>query len=294
MPDIIRISDGLGNQLSEYAFARKLQRIKGGNVYLDNRFINNEDRIARGETGLIKNGRRKYTLDKFRITLPIADDFVLSRWDYLVPHNFRERQIFKLAQAGLWPYRYKDEEQLKKGKRLRLQKFSQNTYFKGYYFDLYYYDDIRPILQKEIRLKTPLKLSKELRRILRYENTISLHIRRGDYVEQHISICRDRYYSKAVKMLDKKVEQPVYLVFSDDIEWVKENLNINATVLYISEMGFADYEEFTIMKHCRHNIIANSTFSYWAAYLNNYPEKIVIYPASWGKNAIMPEEWYGI
>lgn len=294
MINIVRISDGLGNQLSEYAFARKLQKIKGGNVYLDNRFINNEDRIARGETHLLKNGRRRYLMDKFRITLPIADATVLSGWDYLFPHNRKDRIIMELAQAGIWPWRYKDEEKLKKGKLLRRSIFLSNTYFKGYYFNLKYYDDIRTILQKEIRLKEPMKLPKDLKEILQQESTVSVHIRRGDFTIHRCSISRNKYYTRAIKRMNEQVKEPIFCVFSDDIEWVKENLNISGKVIYISGKGFSDYEEFTIMKHCRHNIIANSTFSYWAAYLNNNPEKIVIYPVSWGKDAIMPKGWDGM
>ena len=89
------------------------------------------------------------------------------------------------------------------------------------------------------------------------------------------------------------IKNPVYLVFSDDIKWVKEHIKIDARKIYVSEMNFSDFQELTIMRYCKHNIIANSTFSYWAAYLNNNPEKIVICPRRW-KKGIIPKEWISV
>ncbi len=91
-------------------------------------------------------------------------------------------------------------------------------------------------------------------------------------------------------MIEAKVENPIYLFFSDDIAWVKENIRTKGKAVYISDMGFRDYEELAIMKHCKYNIIANSTFSYWAAYLNSHPDKIVICPRHWKSN-IIPKDW---
>jgi hypothetical protein len=98
------------------------------------------------------------------------------------------------------------------------------------------------------------------------------------------------YYPKAITFIKDKIDNPTFLVFSDDVEWVKKNMEIGERVIYVSDMGFKDYEELAIMKHCRHNIIANSTFSYWAAYLNANPDKIVICPKRW-KSEIIPSEW---
>ncbi len=291
--NVVKVSDGLGNQLFQYAFARKLQLIGKGNVYLDIRYINNEDRIARGEKNihLKKNDYRLYSLDKFRITVPIADDKILSGWNYLIPHNQKERVISAFARSGLWFCQYRDEEKVRNGKLLNSASLFLNTYFQGYYFNLKYYDDIRMILQKEFCLKTPLKLSKRLKYVLSFENTVGIHIRRGDFVKLHYSISNDKYYIKAMKRIEELVSDPIYLVFSDDIDWVKKHLKINGTVIYISDMGYKDYEEFTIMKHCRHDIIANSTFSYWAAYLNQNQGKNVIYPKTWEKHDIIPDGW---
>ena len=169
-----------------------------------------------------------------------------------------------------------------------------HTYFVCYFFFLENFVDIKSILLYEFHLKTQMHLFGNLKRVLINEITVSIHVRRGDFIRLHCSICRERYYTRAIKELEKCISKPVYLVFSDDIEWVKENMKINGERMYISDKGYADYEEFTIMKNCKHNITANSTFSYWAAYLNPNPDKIVIYPKTWDKVEIIPDNWIGV
>lgn len=290
--NVVKISDGLGNQMFQYAFARKIQMQRGGRVYLDTRFINNEDRIARGEKNrtLDRNDHREYSLDRFRIKLPVADWRILSRWKYLNQKNGVERIIADLSEEGLWIWQFKDDSYKQKGEVWEAGDCFFPTYFQGYHFQRKYYEDIRHILQKEFKLKTPIRLQKELQRILNYENTVGIHIRRGDYLKLHCDISEKSYYSEAMHIIQEEVSEPVYLVFSDDIEWVRCNLSINGRKIYVSDMGFADYEEPTIMKHCRHNIIANSTFSYWAAYLNSNLDKRIICPKRWMPE-IIPEEW---
>lgn len=295
--NVVRISDGLGNQMFQYAFARKLQLLRRPEVCLDIRYINNEDGANQSKMARF-NHHREYRLSHFRVSLPVAEERVLARWDYIAAKNGMKRIIYKLAQYGFWPWRYR-EEYREDGKREGLEidpykKACFPVYFRGYYFDLRYYDDIKGILQKEFRLKTPMRLSRELRQVLLYDQAVSIHIRKGDYQKMHWDISKSSYYPKAVKKMNELVRDPVYLLFSDDIEWVKENIDIDGRRIYVSGQGLKDYEELTIMKHCKHNIIANSTFSYWAAYLNSYPDKHVIYPRCWRRMEIIPKEWIGI
>ncbi len=297
MYSIVRISDGLGNQMFQYAFAKKLQSIGMSEVYLDIRYINNEDGANHNE--LVKfNHRREYGLSHFKTSLPIADERMLARWDYIAAQSGVKGFVCKLAQNGLWPWQYRDEYVDRSKKReSAIDTYRKNIfpqYFRGYYFDLRYYDDIKAILQKEFRLRVPLKLPRELRKSLLYDQTVSIHIRRGDYQKMHWDISRKPYYSKAVETMNKMVGDPVFLLFSDDIEWVKKNMEIDGRKIYVSDQGLKDYEEFAIMEHCKHHIIANSTFSYWAAYLNMHTDKIVIYPRRWRRSEIIPKKWIGI
>lgn len=288
--NIVKISDGLGNQMFQYAFARKLQIDTGKRVYLDYRFINNEDLVMRweGKYQRKKNGYRKYRLEKFKIRLDKADDNMLKHWEYLTVGGTMQSQIYAMAKLGVWPWRYCDEETAE----INRSKFF-STYYKGYFFHLKYYSDIRSILQKEFVLKEKIRIPISLAKVLQEVNTVSVHIRRGDFVKLNRDISEKDYYPKALECMNNKIHLPIYLVFSDDIEWVKNNIEFAGNPIYVSEMGFQDYEELMIMKHCKHNIIANSTFSYWAAYLNSNPNKIVICPKHW-KTDIIPQDWISI
>lgn len=288
--NIVKISDGLGNQMFQYAFARKLQIDTGKAVYLDARFINNEDMVARGEQTCRskKNANRKYGLDHFRVKLPQADSSALRPWSYLTENGRVSQGIYRLAQAGLWPWQYRNEETSDVKRRELLP-----TYYKGYFFDLSYFDSIKGVLQREFVLKEKIQLPEVLSTILYNDNAVSIHVRRGDFLKLNRDISQREYYPKALAYMRKVVIRPTYLVFSDDIEWVRDHLEIPGEKIYVSEMGFQDYEEMAIMKHCKHNIIANSTFSYWSAYLNANPSKVVVCPKNW-KTDIIPKQWISI
>jgi len=139
-------------------------------------------------------------------------------------------------------------------------------------------------------------------------NSVSLHFRRGDYLNSSVfeNLTLEFYY-QAMQKMNKMVKEPVFFVFSDDIAWVKTNLNAKGNIHFVdlsedqTYSGKADVEEFFLMKNCRHNIISNSSFSWWAAYLNVFPEKKVIVPKKWYKDlfyqnsleqySFMPEDW---
>lgn len=293
--NIVKITDGLGNQMFQYAFARNLQIQCKKRVCIDYRFINHEDLIFQGgqNTFYKKCDTRKYRLDYFKITLPQAEDSDLLKWKFLKQENHIEKVMYCLAQNSLWPWQYRNEEKIKAGTLFDMKKYCFSTYFEGYFFDLRYYDDIRPILQREFCVKRPIPLSNELKRVLETRETVGVHVRKGDFTKLSRDISQKGYYKNAIKELQKYVKEPVYLLFSDDIEWVRDNLDIDGKKIYVSSLGLQDYEEFTIMKHCKHNIIANSTFSYWAAYLNNHQDKVVICPKRWRTNTI-PEDWISV
>lgn len=273
--DIVRISDGLGNQMFQYAFARKWNIMTGHRVYLDTRFINNEDLFAKGRNPQLKGkiAHREYGLSHFKTALPEADGEILSHCEKLYQwfgrHQVENEDFYDTVFQG----------------KLRLP-----AYYQGYFFDLRYFDDIRQLLQHEFSLKEKIKLPCELRTILNREDTVSVHIRRGDFLKLDRDISGSGYYERAFAYMKERIDSPYYLIFSDDTEWVKANMDIPGEKLFVSGMGFADYEELTIMKHCRHNIIANSTFSYWAAYLNANEGKTVVCPKGWRTKTI-PKDW---
>ncbi len=117
--------------------------------------------------------------------------------------------------------------------------------------------------------------------------SVSIHLRRGDYVSDPWAFhtmgpLPVKYYYKAIDYMSKKLSDPCFYIFSDDLDWVKDNIKIEAPVSFVEiANGTKDYLELDIMSKCSHNIIANSSFSWWGAFLNQNPDKIVIAPAQW-------------
>lgn len=291
--NVVRISDGLGNQMFQYAFARKLGIVTGRRVCLDARFVNNEDLHKQGDNmrSRGKLAHREYGLAHFNIRLPAAGEGDLSAWRYMRREGGLQKAACVLAAQGMWPWRLVREDPdsaeglLPSGAGMMLP-----AYYQGYFFDREYYDDIKGTLQRELSLKEKIRLPRGLRGVLAERETVSVHVRRGDFLKLGRDISASGYYKRAAAVMEGRIASPVYLIFSDDIGWVRENMDMRGEKLYVSGTGLKDYEELAVMKHCRHNIIANSTFSYWAAYLNRNPDKHVICPKNW-KSRIIPREW---
>ena len=184
----------------------------------------------------------------------------------------------------------------------------KKSYFIGFWQSEKFFKNIEKIIRKEFTLKNPLSnyANVVFEKIKSTPISASLHIRRGDYVlEPHTNayhgVCGLDYYQKAYEELVKKINSPFEIfVFSDDIEWVKENLRLPGKMHFVSNPNIPDYEEMFLMSCCTHNIIANSSFSWWGAWLNPNKNKIVIAPKQWFANKnedakdIVPESWIKI
>ncbi len=291
------LQGGLGNQMFQYAFARSLVLRNGGKLRISRRFLN-------GDTF-----GRSYSLDR----LNIPDDVsLMTKSEELKAHS-------KIYMAG------KIHGLLRKLKGLERSFYSDGFIFiyvydfdkyipeimnfkndngeiiiKGYFQSEKYFHDYRSELKKEFQVLTPPSPENEalINEISGCES-VCVHVRRGDYLKlkQWADICDYEYYFRAMKYISEKVSKPVFYIFSnshDDISWIKENWNFSSfiSVKYI-DMNNPDYEELRLMYSCRHFIIANSSFSWWAAYLSENPEKIICSPSKWTneKKGIYLPEW---
>lgn len=284
---VVKISDGLGNQMFQYAYARALKKKVKQSVYLD---ISDINRIPYRESEAGKLTRlcdmREYRLNQFQITLPVIDKSKIS-------------EIFKREYGGnkfigycrelrLTPAVYLDESAYGES-CFRFSKW-QNYYVEGFFFDKKHYEHNSGILSQEFQLKRRIKIPEKIQDILASRNTVSLHIRKGDFLKLGHDISGSDYYIRAMEYIQDKIENPFLLVFSDDIAWVKDNMKFMLDYLVISGQGYSDCEELILMSMCKNNIIANSTFSYWGAWLNPNEEKIVIAPRGW-RQKIIPNTW---
>lgn len=280
------LKDGMGNQLFQYAAARALAEKLNTQLRID-------------ISSFKYNPLREYSLHHFNIEERFVSPLDLF-W-------FRSQlRLFSLFG--------------KNNKYLRQIKFSQeghhyfplldtvkdNTWIEGYWQSEKYFLSIEDIIRKEFVVKEPVNAycAAVLDRI-NATNSVSLHVRRGDYVNDPAinalhGVCSISYYKKAISILKDKISNPVFFIFSDDMDWVKSHLPIDAAeVVYVDDADNKDYDDLRLMYSCKHNIIANSSFSWWGAWLNANPGKIVIAPKKWTQSGyynpdLIPEKWITI
>jgi len=277
---IIRLSGGLGNQLFQYALARSLKERSGFDVKIDSSFLKSS------QVGLTK---RDFLLDKFKISISVSNKADMSKVGIPKTSNSIINIIFKIKES-IVPFRYKKiiyDTSLVFNKRFL--NLRDNKYVVGSWLSAKYFQDIRNILLREIVLKE--QLSEKAQTILnniKNCNSVSVHIRRGDYVKYpKFVLCSDLYYKEAIEYIKKNTNNPTFFVFSDDVDYVMKNMNFGENNRFVSNSNIKDYEELVLMSKCSHNIIANSSFSWWGAWLNQNTNKIVIAPKIWrtdGKN----------
>lgn len=285
---IVRIWEGLGNQMFQYAYARAMKKKKIA-VCLDL-----DEAYKESFAKLKKNELRTNCIQNFRISIPSINVTNYGKYTYLYQNTITRKMVFWLATHSLWKYNFYEEKEFEYSRKKAVVR--GNYYIKGYFQDERYFKDIRPILLKEFMPKRKIRISKQLRMFLADSESVSIHVRRGDYVKLNWSL-NSIYYERAINYIKQVYDNPVFLIFSDDLEWVKKNICIDGRYIYVNENGMLeDYEELFIMSRCKANIIANSTFSWWAAWLNQNKNKIIIAPQKWKlerKNMIL-EGWITI
>lgn len=278
---VIRIYEGLGNQMFEYAYAYALSKRaakKNINIYLDMRdkdiTINDKKRIG-----------RPLEIKQFNITLSIANAEILKRWAYMEERTFAHKMIAYMQSIGLWRYQVIQEEEFNYSRNyLGIRDYS---YLVGWFQHYQYFEKYRTDLLKEFTLKQKLELPMQLQCIMDEYQVISVHIRRGDYItdpraRKIMCVCGDDYYVHAIEFLRAKLSNPYLFIFTNDEKWVEENLQFDIPYNVISNhYNLSDIQEMVLMSMCNHNIIANSTFSWWGAWLNTHKDKMVIAPQKW-------------
>jgi len=190
-------------------------------------------------------------------------------------------------------YHFKENEQLFEKDFLNKKEW----YFEGYFQNENYFKSFESNVRKDFTFVKPLsKKNLDLLKELEWKNTVSVHIRRWDYLnlKNIYNICWLDYYNKAMKCISEKVKNPIFLFFSDDIWRVKENFK-GEKYLFVDWDKWKDSrQDMALMSRCNHNIIANSSFSWWGARLNDNKNKIVIAPKyRWTivNKDIVPREW---
>jgi hypothetical protein len=175
-------------------------------------------------------------------------------------------------------------------------------YLDGFWQSYKYFEDIRETLLVELELKEWSSTAAAVREQIRSVEAVAVHVRRGDYVANAAAnrthgICSPAYYARAIAEIAKCAPNAAWFVFSDDPEWVGKHISFPQEPAFVSGRGFTDAEELSLIAACKHAVIANSTFSWWGAWLSRNPDKIVVAPCPWsniGKPPladIIPPSW---
>lgn len=267
---IVRVTGGLGNQMFQYAMYKSLEK-KGKLVKLDSKSFY--------ETKKEHNGYELERIFDIKPNKPTKED--LEKFD---ENNISTLFKIKRKLFGDKKFVYDTKEYVFNKDVYKLK----NSYLNGYWQSIKYFEGIENDIKKDFRFKNQLdNKNLEILNEIENSNSISIHIRRGDYMSpenynMYGCIATLTYYKKAIKVIEEKVENPTFFVFSNDMDWVKKNIQINSRVFYIDiNSGNGSYKDMQLMSNCKHNIIANSSFSWWGAWLNENKNKIVIAPKKW-------------
>jgi hypothetical protein len=174
----------------------------------------------------------------------------------------------------------------------------------GFWQNEKYFSDIDEIIRQDFTLKNELSIpALEIDKKIAETESVSIHFRYGDYLFNKktgklFGVPDFDYYQTAINKIKSKINNPVFFIFSDDIGLVKKKLQADPFLYFVSQPGLKDFEELILMSRCKHNIVANSSFSWWGGWLNNNPNKIVIAPKIWFRKIkmkdIIPEGWIKI
>lgn len=286
---VVKLQGGLGNQMFQYAAAKSLATKHNTKVVFDTRWFDN---IPDTDT------KRWYELDCFKIQkneLKMDDFMIINR-------GLGRRSKLKIALMGLTKKRLFAFEVPDHKFYSEFNNLPDNIYLDGWFTSEEYFKSIRVDLLKDFNYKVPpTGLNRELMSVISNTTSVSLHVRRGDYISnKHANkwhgLTGLDYYQKAIGVIAKKIHSPKFYVFSDDPTWCKINLKIKYPITYVSHNS-KGAEDMRLMRTCKHNIITNSTFSWWGAWLNENPSKIVIAPNQWLANEkvdtsdVIPQNW---
>lgn len=271
---IVRIFGGLGNQLFQYAAGRAVALNAGLPLKLDT-------------TDFTVDPRRKYRLHLFNVLEDFASSEEIAA--FLPRKGPTVRWFMSQIQRRLLPFHLRPLifERMP-AYDPALFRVKHSAYLFGYWQSDLYFQGISDTIRREFVLRpAPSEENRALLEQISNTQAVSLHVRRGDYVRdpatnrRHGALTND-YYETAIRKLSEQVTNPHFFVFSDEIEWVKENLPLPYPATYVDINGEdQEYEDLRLMSHCRYHIIANSSFSWWGAWLADYPDKIVIAPRRW-------------
>jgi len=283
---LVRLKGGLGNQLFQYAAARALAFKYNTEVFFDLTLL--QDRTPLNDMVF-----RDYELYAFKLQENFANQQLIEYYNPL-PTSFLKRILNKLKKYIFKPSVYIETTHLYNSKFFNLPN---DSCIIGLFQSEKYFKSITDIIKKEFEFKNSFpKIVTELGTYITSKNAICVHIRRGDYVSnptysEMLGAQSNQYYAKGVNLITGKVAIDELFIFSDDIEWCKQNLNFETKTTFITDdLATVDHHaHLHLMSLCKHFVISNSTFAWWGAWLSTNQSKIVVAPKVWFKDGVRDE-----
>jgi len=271
---IIKLQGGLGNQLFQYALGKNLVLSRGPIVKHDLSWFGEQT-------------KRKYELDNFNAKIDIATGEEIKK--------FKKYQK-KTGKLSFLNFLFSIDDSIYKKEGgfnfdRKILEIKPPAYLDGFWQSEKYFANYKSAIRKDLEYRSLLSSENEkLIRFLQNQIVVAIHIRRGDYItnkaaSEVLGTIDIQYYQDSIKFILDKVRDPVFMVFSDDISWVKQHLMFPTQSIFTdNECKDKDIQDFILMSKCHHHIIANSSYSWWAAWLGCKPNQIVVAPKKWFRN----------
>ena len=289
----------LGNQFFRYAEARALQEMFYPNEeitisfnqidsviddpswknYLDDFNVKDYNKYEKKGKAIFNESSFQQKIIATRYFLALRNTGYENLKEQLLIENKYETELIK---NGIYWFRNGFHKINKSNKK--------NKFVSGSFEDKRYFDKIREQLVKELSPKQKPKIENlGLYRVINNTNSVCVSIRRGDFVTDETIkkthyVCNEQYFEKAISKIEELIENPTFIMFSDDIEWVRKNINMKGKTVFYESGKDPIWEKLRLMYSCKHFILSNSSFSWWAQYLSRNEKKIVVAPSRWYNN----------
>jgi hypothetical protein len=284
---IVKLSGGLGNQMFQYAAGYGLASKFNKKLILD---------ISSYKT--YKNFNYELGNLKIKARLATSNEVLYSRILRKTP---------QLQKFNLFPYYYKENSSA----QYDLSYINKSIILEGYFQSNKYINNIAELREQFKPIGEFAGRNLELMRIIKNTQSVMLHVRRGDYITKIENykvhgVCDTNYYKKAISIIKNKINNPHFIIFSDDIDWVRKTIEISEDSVFVDWNSKMPTLDINLMSECKYHIISNSTFSWWAARLSKHDNGIVISPKQWFNDTsvvknydefisnLIPSEWLSI
>jgi hypothetical protein len=269
---IIELQGGLGNQMFQYACGAAFALKHNKQLLIDTSFLDQNQ----AETGDFTP--RKFELNIFDLKAEIADKKLVQTFG----NNFISKKVCSFLKL---PHKKCYTEDTTKNPD-QLKKVAPPVLLKGYWQSEQYFAGYEEEIKKTFSFIAPSSLNNTITS-MGHTNAVSIHYRRGDYLtnplaQKVLGVLDAEYYQNAIERIKEKIENPFFYIFSDDTGWVENNPPTGENCQIMDRVTpEKHWHDMLLMSKCRHHIIANSSFSWWAAWLNSDPKKMVIAPKRW-------------